>query len=702
MSDQKEILSSRRLKPYSKLSRKQQLRRLKAQRSKTDNCLSSSNVVSEEIILSETNVEFEALVQKISMSDEETGFQTTSNLLIEETIPSNNELESDEESEFWDKLNLYSDDEEEEEKEEVIAELTLWEKVANWALRNAKNRSSVNEILEIFRDSGHTNLPKDARTLLGTPRICSNIVPCGSGSYLHYGLQRALCELLHRIDQNIVPSNILLDINVDGLPLTRSSKSQLWPILGRISGLQYPDKVFLIGVYHGYEKPDSVDDLLNHFIEEYLELEKTGFTCNGIKYSVKINLIICDSPARSMITCTKGHNAHFGCPRCIDQGYHLNFRMCFLSTKSKLRTNQSFLLRKNEEYHIADSPLEKLEVKMIDQIPLDPMHLRDLGMGKKCIKFLISKMKKAGKLRGGDIKKLSETIISLRPYIPSEFTRKPRGLDEFDRWKAVECRLFLYYLGPLVFNTVATEEEAIHFNALHASLFILSHPVNYKENNECAEELLKWYVERFKTLYGEENLVFTIHCIQHLPKQTLINGTLDSHTAYPFENFMQTLKKMVRRQTNVLAQIYRRLVEMASTSKKLPQNLNSKKSEEFLKPYQADLPFGCTDAYQTVKFSNFELSINQPNNCCYLIDRNVIFIEHIAHKKGKPVIIGRRFVGISSFPNYPGDSQDLDLFLAEGLAELDIFALNQIDKKAVVLLADEKYYILPLMHTATS
>jgi len=40
-----------------------------------------------------------------------------------------------------------------------------------------------------------------------------------------------------------------LDLNIDGLPISKSSKSQLWPILGRISGLS-----FAIGVYHGYQK----------------------------------------------------------------------------------------------------------------------------------------------------------------------------------------------------------------------------------------------------------------------------------------------------------------------------------------------------------------------------------------------------------------------------------------------------------------
>lgn len=96
-----------------------------------------------------------------------------------------------------------------------------------------------------------------------------------------------------------------MDINIDGLPLTKRSKSQLWTTLGKISGLLFSD-VFLIGAYHDYEKPNSVDDFLNCFIEEYQELQDTGFSYNETNYIVKINFIICDAPAQCMITCTKG------------------------------------------------------------------------------------------------------------------------------------------------------------------------------------------------------------------------------------------------------------------------------------------------------------------------------------------------------------------------------------------------------------
>ena len=126
-----------------------------------------------------------------------------------------------------------------------------------------------------------------------------------------------------------------------------------------------------------------------------------------------------------MVTCTKSHNGYFGCPRCIDEGDYLDHRMCFLSTKSSLRSDESFLLRKNKEHHTGDSPFEKIGLKMISQFPLDVMHLRDLGVTKKLLKLLTTGAKKAGKLTAKEIGYISELLIALKPWIPSEFVRRP-------------------------------------------------------------------------------------------------------------------------------------------------------------------------------------------------------------------------------------------------------------------------------------
>ncbi|KZS11994.1 Uncharacterized protein APZ42_023188 [Daphnia magna] len=67
-------------------------------------------------------------------------------------------------------------------------------------------------------------------------------------------------------------------VNIDDLPISKSSGGQFWPILGIITNAKRR-KVFLIGLYHGDAKPDSTEEYLTDFILEakhhFLLLEGT-------------------------------------------------------------------------------------------------------------------------------------------------------------------------------------------------------------------------------------------------------------------------------------------------------------------------------------------------------------------------------------------------------------------------------------------
>ena len=50
---------------------------------------------------------------------------------------------------------------------------------------------------------------------------------------------------------------IVIDLNMDGLPLFKSSKTQLWPILAKIVNINNVS-VFPIGIYLGKRKQESM------------------------------------------------------------------------------------------------------------------------------------------------------------------------------------------------------------------------------------------------------------------------------------------------------------------------------------------------------------------------------------------------------------------------------------------------------------
>lgn len=88
----------------------------------------------------------------------------------------------------------------------------------------------------------------------------------------------------------------------------------------------------------------------------------------------------------------------------------------------------------------------RLEIDMVSQVPYDYMHLVLLGHIKKVLKIMTGKLHPM-KLGVQQVSDISQRQLNLQRYIPLEFARKPRALDELDRMKATEFRQYLFYSG---------------------------------------------------------------------------------------------------------------------------------------------------------------------------------------------------------------------------------------------------------------
>ncbi|XP_077512760.1 uncharacterized protein LOC144123921 [Amblyomma americanum] len=125
------------------------------------------------------------------------------------------------------------------------------------------------------------DLPMDGRTLLRTPRKPQEqcpVTPLAPGHYCHFGLADGLLRLLRPVENP--PALIPLSFNIDGLPLSKSSKMQLWPIqcLAHDCGDETP---FLVGAFAGKSKPDSSNEFLRPFVSELRTLVSEGLIFNG-------------------------------------------------------------------------------------------------------------------------------------------------------------------------------------------------------------------------------------------------------------------------------------------------------------------------------------------------------------------------------------------------------------------------------------
>lgn len=84
--------------------------------------------------------------------------------------------------------------------------LSLKEKIVDWATKNKLTRSCLDELLVVLKSEG-LQVPKDARTLLQTPKTVNSEEKCG-GHYIYYGIKNGLVKILNDLSPLICKASI--------------------------------------------------------------------------------------------------------------------------------------------------------------------------------------------------------------------------------------------------------------------------------------------------------------------------------------------------------------------------------------------------------------------------------------------------------------------------------------------------------------
>jgi hypothetical protein len=577
-------------------------------------------------------------------------------------------------------------------------ESQLKKKLAHWCIESNVAHTTVDKLLKILVSDGGLDLPTSARALLHTPRS-NNIKKTNCGVYMHYGLEKALHEQLSRSELKLLSDVIEVDINIDGLPLAKSSRSVFWTILGRIYCKDLILSPFVIGVHHSYGKSTlTPHDLLSDLIAECKILMETGFEHGSRSFYVKIRTVICDTPARSFVTATKGHMGFNSCGRCVQRGLQSSHRILLNDLNSNLRTDDSFQMRADAAHHIGTSPFEELKLGMVSQFPLDYMHLVCLGVMKKML-LLWKKGNTNLKLPPHKRESFSRRLISAAPWISEEFVRKPRSFEDVKRYKATEIRLFLLYVGPSILHEYLPEKYLRHFLCFHVAMSILCTTSNCIVNNDYAKNLLRYFVKYFPKLYGKETVSYNVHNLIHLADDVKHLGcSLDSFSAFPFESHLGAIKRLMRKQEKPLAQLHNRLHERSLLPE--PGKHGSVKYPVMLKQLKT-LVHGLSSVFEKVVFEHFKLSTKSAaNNCCYLRTKEILKVSTIGVKNGTPIAIGNLLKDSEDMLMYPLDSRSIDIHVGGKWAEEKMVNLDNIFAKAIRLpFNGETDCFFPMLHT---
>ncbi|KAL2102315.1 hypothetical protein ACEWY4_001483 [Coilia grayii] len=576
-----------------------------------------------------------------------------------------------------------SDDESVDEDDGIGSYMSLDEALSDWAVHFKVSLVALTALLAILRVH-HPSLPKDARTLLRTTTSYT-IQDLAGGTYHYFGILKAFEKSLIKIWSRIPDRHVFrLQLNVDGLPLFKSSPVQFWPILGLIHGVVR--KPAVIALFCGNSKPNSLTEYVGDLVGELQQLSK-GFVFHGKVCYMKVTSVICDAPARAFIKGTKSHTGYSGCG--------------LAEVASQCRTDQSFALMSDEDHHVSMSPLSYVGFSMVTCFPHDYMHLVCFGVVRRLLDLWFAAGPLSCRLSSRQMEQISRKLIGSRQYVPMDFACKPRGLSERLRWKATELRQFLLYTGPVTLHNMLSSSVYNNFMLLSVAIFILASPSLSATFRDFAHQLLVSFVIPFSELYGPEFVTYNVHGLTHLSEDVKHRGHLDLISGFPFEDYLGRMKKMLRTPHHPLAQVIRRISEMDH----LVENEALQEKRQLLKEHDHGPIPSCMVDCKVVQFEKLVtdgtiIKVSRDGDCCVKNGNHIAVIENLLQCEGKTYVVFREYQSMQPFFEYPLNSQELGIYLVGNISpQLKVIEMHRNIEKYVRLPHSDKFVAGPLLHT---
>lgn len=307
--------------------------------------------------------------------------------------------------------------------------------------------------------------------------------------------------------------------------------------------------------------------------------------------------------------------------------------------------------------------------------PPDSLHLNDLGVTRR----LFDQWTDGKCLNKGKVDEISEHMYQLRPYVPKDMGRKPRRMKERKHFKGTEYRLFALYTGLVVLkNRMKSEQQYEHFLCYALAYRLLLMHTNFVVPDghiKTARTLLKIFVENFQKFYSQTSLSYNVHLLLHLCDFVERFGSLDSFSAYRYENLYQKIKKRLRRGTKIPQQMYNRWLEFGGTNR-------------------------------GTKFDKVIYSKKEPDNCVTLRSEKVVIISKRKVENDEIVYCGRNFNHVRNFFEKPLNSDVLGIYevTLNDLSETTIeFKEEDITWKNVMFptFQNGSAVIIPILHYLT-
>lgn len=227
------------------------------------------------------------------------------------------------------------------------------------------------------------------------------------------------------------------------------------------------------------------------------------------------------------------------------------------------RTDELFRTKADPIHHKGDTPLTDLSIDMVVQFVVgDELHHLHLVLMRKFLYgWKTGSFGRRTKWSAANMQEISIYLLSCNSNKPYEIHRKIRSISELPRWKGTELRTFLLYTSLPVLKKFLPDKYFKHYLLFYCSIVILGSEYHYQRMIELADNMIKTFLNLFKSIYGTEHFTSNLHNLIHLVEEVRTFGVLSKFSAYSFENKMQFIKRLVRSGNLPLNQIAKRILE---------------------------------------------------------------------------------------------------------------------------------------------
>lgn len=403
------------------------------------------------------------------------------------------------------------------------------------------------------------------------------------------------------------PLTLNLLFTLDGCPLSKSSKQDLYPMILYIDNFQSQFQMEKFPIHKTLtlftrdSAKNNYRQVIAPLLDELREIGEEGFETNWSKRTaIKIKLIIADSKVRAMLMNFLPHNGRFPCHRCEIELQPNSLFPLPVSNQLKLRRTSDIpvyieALRKQQaaarnktqrnlltNYRGVKGPslLAELNLDLVNVVILDIMHLVFLGVCRLMVTQFCEDAFKSVPVgpppRSGQAQKFKRVT---NPYYlnkeckevldnrlseiktPSSISRPFRSLVDLANFKAKEFENFLFFSSYFALLDVLEEPYFGHLMLLNSAIHKLYSKMATPEDVEKAKFELDLFLACFEKLnFSDAFFKYNCHSLLHLYEdRKYFNEPLSRYNAYGYESELQFDKACCKSKNKTVEEIARKI-----------------------------------------------------------------------------------------------------------------------------------------------